>query len=106
MSWRDRVLTHLRARQDIADQVDFYALHDLVPDVALRFIDALEEGLQLLVEHPEAGSTCTFASKRLVGLRQWAIPGFPKHLIFYRPVEGGIEVVRVLHGARDLPGLM
>ena len=28
--------------------------------------------------------------------------GFPKHLIFYRPIDHGIEVVRVLHGARDI----
>ena len=25
--------------------------------------------------------------------------------IFYRPVKNGIEVVRILHGARDLPPL-
>ncbi|MBM3832603.1 MAG: type II toxin-antitoxin system RelE/ParE family toxin [Verrucomicrobia bacterium] len=27
------------------------------------------------------------------------------HLIFYRPMDGGIEVARILHGARDLPVL-
>lgn len=25
------------------------------------------------------------------------------YLIFYRPIDNGIEVVRVLHGSRDLP---
>ena len=24
------------------------------------------------------------------------------HLIFYRPIDDGIELVRVLHGARDI----
>jgi len=33
--------------------------------------------------------------------------GFPvgSHLIFYRPAVDGIEVIRVLHGARDIPKL-
>ena len=43
-----------------------------------------------------------FRSARLAGLRSWPVPGFPKHLIFYRVDEDLVEVVRVLHGARDL----
>jgi toxin ParE1/3/4 len=31
--------------------------------------------------------------------------GFSKHLIFYRPLSNGAEIVRVIHGARDLEGL-
>jgi toxin ParE1/3/4 len=33
--------------------------------------------------------------------------GFPfgNYVIFYRPMENGVEIVRVLHGARDLPPL-
>jgi plasmid stabilization system protein ParE len=30
------------------------------------------------------------------------VPGFPKHLIFYRVDDDRVEVVRVIHGARDL----
>lgn len=31
--------------------------------------------------------------------------GFTSHLIFYRPINYGIEVVRVIHGARDIERL-
>jgi toxin ParE1/3/4 len=31
---------------------------------------------------------------------------FKKYLIFYRQVAAGIEVVRVLHGARDIPSIL
>jgi toxin ParE1/3/4 len=31
-----------------------------------------------------------------------ASPPFINYLIFYRPAKQGIEVVRVLHGARDV----
>ncbi len=30
---------------------------------------------------------------------------FRKYLVFYIPRSDGIEVVRVLHGARDLPAI-
>ena len=42
----------------------------------------------------------------LAGLRIWRIDGFPNHLIFYRPIEGGIEIVRVLHGVRDIGAVL
>jgi toxin ParE1/3/4 len=35
-------------------------------------------------------------------LRSFLVDNF---VIFYRPMDGGIEVVRILHGARDLPPL-
>ena len=30
------------------------------------------------------------------------IKGFENHLIFYRPSEDGVDIIRVLHGARDI----
>ena len=35
------------------------------------------------------------------GLRRWRVRGFENFLIFYRPIDDGIEVLRVLHGQRD-----
>jgi plasmid stabilization system protein ParE len=34
------------------------------------------------------------------------VPGFESYLVFYVPSPGVVEVVRVLHGARDLPRLL
>ena len=31
---------------------------------------------------------------------------FKKYLVFYRPVEGRVEIVRILHGARDIPSTL
>ena len=41
----------------------------------------------------------------LDNLRRTAIPGFPKHLLFYCFDRGEVLVVRVVHGARDLEPL-
>src|ERR1044071_7633588 len=35
----------------------------------------------------------------------WSFPVGRSYLLFYRPEPGGIQLVRVLHGARDLPSL-
>jgi toxin ParE1/3/4 len=51
---------------------------------------------------PLIGSPREVKDARLSGLRMWPVEGFPSHLIFYLPQEDGIEVIRVLHGAREL----
>ncbi len=58
--------------------------------------------MRLLLEHPELGPLRAFDRRDLSGLRSLPVHGFEKHLVFYRPTKEGIEVVRVLHGARDL----
>jgi toxin ParE1/3/4 len=34
-------------------------------------------------------------------LRKWSIQDFENILIFYRPSEEGIAIIRMLHAARD-----
>jgi len=34
------------------------------------------------------------------------VDGFDSYLIFYRPIAEGVEIYRVLHGARDLRRLL
>lgn len=36
-------------------------------------------------------------------VRSWRVRGFPRHLIFYRALPDRVQILRVLHGARDLP---
>lgn len=40
------------------------------------------------------------------GVRVFPVSRFKKYLVFYRPIQDGIEVLRVLHGARDIKGLL
>ena len=51
---------------------------------------------------PEMGIVCRFANPQTAGLRMWTIRGFENRVIFYRPVAGGIDVVRVIHASRDI----
>ena len=80
-------------------------LFDENPAAAVSFLDAVETAFGLLVEQPGIGSPRYAHLLPGVNLRMWPVKGFP-HLIFYLDRAGGIEVVRVLHGARDLPAIL
>ncbi len=43
--------------------------------------------------------------RRLKGLRRAPVRGFESHLVFYLPPEAGIDLIRVLHGARDIDNI-
>ena len=55
---------------------------------------------------PELGSEWLTSRARHAGVRTWTIRGFKNHVIIYRPIEDGIEVIRVVHGSRDLDRLL
>jgi toxin ParE1/3/4 len=39
-------------------------------------------------------------------IRYCPITRHRNHLVFYRPIPDGIEVLRVLHGAREIPNIL
>ena len=68
---------------------------------AERFLDAVEDALESLLEFPGAGRAHRFESARARDVRTWAIRGYP-YLVCYRFDDRRLEVIRILHGARDL----
>lgn len=91
------------------------ALHDLIDlayDIALEDIDAAhrslaaaEESFRDLERMPLMGSSREFKNSALDGIRMWLVKDFPRHLIFYPPIKYGVEIIRVLHSSRDIPGV-
>ena len=66
------------------------------PDAADRLIRDFEHHLDMIAKMPGLGR----AEEDLApSLRSFPVGCY---LLYYRPVEGGIELVRVLHGARDI----
>ncbi len=72
---------------------------------AERFSIAAERAFELLASMPELGGRSESDHPILAKLRIWPIRRFRKYLILYRPLSNGIEVVRVVHGARDIESL-
>ncbi len=100
-----RILRTPAARID-AVEIAVYLGTEASVEIADRFLDALESACEQLLKAPEIGRLYRTNNPALAHLRKWRVPTFPNHLIFYHPVEGGVEVVRVLHGARDLEPLL
>jgi toxin ParE1/3/4 len=95
-----RIVRRAEARQDLVEHFVFIGQDSI--DAADRFLAAADSAFEQLAQMPEMGSPREFRNPYLVGIRQWRIPGFEKYLIFYRPIADGIEILRVLHGARDI----
>jgi toxin ParE1/3/4 len=93
-----------RAKQDLLEHVLYWV--SISPDLAERFIEASEVAFEKLAQMPRKGQRQEFTSPELINVRRWFIPGFDKYLIFYRPIEGGVEILRVLHGMQNISRIM
>jgi toxin ParE1/3/4 len=83
-----------RAERDLVDIGSFIAVDS--PADAARFIARLEQHCLILAAHPLIGRA---RDDLLPGLRSIA---HGRYVIFYRALDDEVEIVRILHGARDL----
>ena len=74
--------------------------------VADRFFVQAEATFARLARMPGLGTRYKPDEPLYADLHYFPISRFRKYLVVYRPVPGGIEVLRVLHGARDIAGIL
>lgn len=94
-----RVVISPAARSDMADLANFISLTSA--EAAVRFLENAVATMEWLASMPRAGSIVPTRLPRLAGLRKWPVAEFPNHLIVYRPVEQGVNVLRVFHSASN-----
>jgi len=94
------------AVHDIADIHLFIAVAN--PEAAERFLTALRLSFRTLAQWPEIGPRYQSNRGELAGLRFWPVRRFTNYLVFYRVMEkpGRLHIVRILHGARDVPQVL
>ncbi len=73
---------------------------------AHRSLREVEATFRRLAEFPGTGARYEADDPLFEGIRLSPVSRFKKYVICYRSIEGGIEVLRVLHGARDIPWLV
>ena len=98
------VVARESANRDIEEAIDHYSA-TAGGKVALGFVDALEDALRHIANHPATGSPRYAHELNLAGLRNWPLKRYP-YMVFYVEQEGHIDVWRVLHGKRDIPAWM
>lgn len=72
-------------------KIDFIAADQVLDDIEAKFY--------MLADNPQMGR---LRSDIAPELRYFTAA---KYLILYRTISGGVQIVRVIHGARDLPRL-
>ena len=93
------------ALQDIHQSVRWFQ-ENASQNLVERYFEAVQATVLELVQRPQIGSPCNFEKTELAGIRRWPVKDFNRWLIFYFPVKPRIQVVRVLHGARDLDAIL
>lgn len=83
------------ASQDLEEILEFLATSR--PQAAARLLDSLREKCESLAAMPGIGRP----REELAPNLHSSLVG--NYVIFYRPSSEGVEILRVLHGARDLP---
>ena len=73
---------------------DYIAAHN--PNAAVRLVDTLQRRWELLTFHPRSGAPRDDVSP---GIRHVVVG---EYLAFYRIGDDAIEIVRVLHGRRNI----
>ncbi|MEW6234065.1 MAG: type II toxin-antitoxin system RelE/ParE family toxin [Candidatus Omnitrophota bacterium] len=73
---------------------------------AIRFLEAAEYAFEELAKMPLIGQSWKFSHPDLVNIRFLPIPGFERYLIFYQVLDECIDIVRIIHSARDIPTLL
>ena len=103
---KGRYIVRPRADRD-TDRQAVYLAEQAGSEIAYRFLMAVRETFALLASHPEIGWRPQIRRKKgLEPFRMFSVSGFDKMLVLYRPIGDRVEILRVLHGARDLAALI
>ena len=89
-----KVLSTQRARLDIVE-LGLRIAQDS-PRAAEKMLTAIDRKCKLLSRLPKLGRK---REELASGLRSFAVGSY---VVFYRAMRGGVEIIRVLHGARDI----
>ena len=86
-----------RAEEDLIEIWNYIAQDSLA--AADRVLDRIETVCERLADNPRMGPARPDLAQDL----RYFVSG--RYLVIYRETPGGVEIVRVVHGARQLPDL-
>ena len=88
------------------DEIAGHLAEEADLDTALQFLAEVCETFGLLATQPQMGWLCKVRHPQLLTARTFRVSSrFEKHLIFYQPYSGRIEILGVVHGSQDLEDL-
>jgi toxin ParE1/3/4 len=100
-----KVHKHAAAKRDLVEHF-VYLAENAGLETADRFLIQADESFSDLSLHPGLGAELAIPGAEMAGMHKWHVKGFEKFLIFYRPRQDGVSIVRVLHAAQDWWGVL
>src|SRR2546421_11213208 len=94
------------ASDDLVRQFHYYLVTLNLPDIAVRFRDAVQRTIQSLRRNPRVGPHYRSSNSQLQNLRSWPVVGFEAIRIYYLVEQDAIRVIRILHGKRDVKHIL
>ena len=92
-----------RVRRRPLAKADVLQIWDHIADDSLtaadHWVDRLDEEFRLLATQPMMGRA---RDELASGVRSFP---FGRYVVFYVPLDDGIDVIRVLHGSRDIDAI-
>ena len=86
------------AGDDLEDIWEYVAQDN--PEAARKLIKEITGKFKLLRDHPRIGRE----ENRLLGtLRRFPVSSY---IIFYKPFDNGVEILRILHATRDIEKIL
>lgn len=86
-------------RDDLDGIWDYIGIQNDAPDAARRLLERIEGTFERLASVPGMGTRCEWLRP---GLRRFPVRPY---VIYYSPIQDGVEIERVIHGARDVESL-
>ena len=97
------VMRTAEAKEDIIELFRYF--DEQSENLGEKFLESLNETLEMIVHMPELGELYRFRVPAMRNARVRRVKKFSNYLIFYRIEADRIEILRVLHGARDYMNL-
>jgi len=94
-----RVVRPASVREDLKKIGEYIARQSQSLDLALRFLDRIDEKCNLYATHPEMGTP-----RSDLGTKVHCFP-VSDYVVFYEPHLRGIRLLLVVHGSRDIPSV-
>jgi plasmid stabilization system protein ParE len=98
-----KLLIHPAFYRRVRHYRDRIGIHDGRPQVAVKFVRAVQELVPQLLQNPQRGHPARFESLDLADILRAAVPGFSVFALFYRWDGQTFTVITLEHTAQDLP---
>lgn len=93
------------ARRDLIETFRYIARQSGL-NTARQFLVQAQATFARLADMSSMGTPYEPEHPAFTGVRCFPLSRFKNYLVFYRPAADGIDIVRILHGVRDIPSIL